>query len=206
MGDPDPRRRVSVHHALGDGFVADLLLWKRWGGGVIVLTAATSLWFLFEVAGYNVISFASNVFLLLVFILFLWAKSATLLGRPLPPLPDFEISEESVSKLAEVVQKGANSVLSIAHEITIGQNLRVFLQVACGLWIVSSIGSLVNCLTLAYIGVLLALSVPYLYDRYQDHINPKLCIANNMIQKQCKNINILLKKMPLSSNKEKKTQ
>ncbi|KAK4752631.1 hypothetical protein SAY87_021429 [Trapa incisa] len=62
--------------------------------------------FLFEVAGYNVIPFASNVFFLLVFILFLWAKSATLLGA------------------------------------------------------------------------LLAWSVPYLYDRYQDHIDPKLFIAN----------------------------
>lgn len=49
--------------------------------------------------------------------------------RPLPPLPDLEISEEYVGKLAEVVQKGAYYALSIAHEITVGQNLKVFLQV-----------------------------------------------------------------------------
>lgn len=61
--------------------VADLLLWKRWGGGVIVMVSATSLWFLFEIAGYNVLSFASNVLLLLVVILFLWAKAASLLSR-----------------------------------------------------------------------------------------------------------------------------
>lgn len=115
--------------------------------------------------------------------------------RPLPPLPDLDISEESVGKLAEVVQKGANCALSIAHEITIGQNLKVVLQVsgdrlfkiflfevtsayfsiacnvkvadvlfhlqvACGLWIVSCIGSLVNFLTLAYIGKSIS-ALPY---------------------------------------------
>lgn len=49
--------------------------------------------------------------------------------RPLPPLPDLEISEESVGKLAEVMREGANYVLSIARDITIGQNLKVFVQV-----------------------------------------------------------------------------
>ncbi|OWM64821.1 hypothetical protein CDL15_Pgr028538 [Punica granatum] len=207
MGEPDPPpRRVSVHQALGGGFVADLLLWRRWGGGVIVLASATSLWFLFERAGYNLLSFASNVLLLLVVILFLWAKSASLLNRPLPPLPDLEICEESVGKFAELMREAANYVLSFAHDITIGRNLKVFLEVACGLWVLSCIGSLVNFLTLAYIGVLLALSVPYIYERYQDHINPKLCVANRVIQTQCRNIDNVLKKMPLPSNKEKKIQ
>lgn len=61
--------------------VADLLLWRRWGGGIIVLASATAMWFLFEKAGYNLLSFGSNVLLLLVTILFLWAKSASLLNR-----------------------------------------------------------------------------------------------------------------------------
>lgn len=61
--------------------VADLLLWKNKTGAVILLVSSTGFWFLFERAGYNLLSFVSNVLLLLVAILFLWAKSATVLNR-----------------------------------------------------------------------------------------------------------------------------
>ena len=67
--------------------VADVLLWKNWCGGVAVLVSATALWYLFERAGYNFLSFVANVILLLVVILFLWAKSARLLNRYLTSLP-----------------------------------------------------------------------------------------------------------------------
>lgn len=58
-----------------------MLLWKNWRGGVTVLVSATALWYLFERAGYNFLSFVANVVLLLVVILFLWAKAANLLNR-----------------------------------------------------------------------------------------------------------------------------
>lgn len=61
--------------------VADFLLWRRWCGAAVCLVSASSLWFLFERAGYNLLSFVANVVLLLVVILFLWAKSASILNR-----------------------------------------------------------------------------------------------------------------------------
>jgi len=61
--------------------VADVLLWKRWYASVGVLVSATTLWILFEKAGYNLLSFVANVLFLLVVILFFWAKSASLLNR-----------------------------------------------------------------------------------------------------------------------------
>ncbi|GMN37746.1 hypothetical protein TIFTF001_007078 [Ficus carica] len=180
MGESTPSRRFSVHQALGDGFVADVLLWKKWSVGVVLLISATALWFLFERAGYNPLSFASNVLLLLVVILFFWAKSASLLNRPLPPLPDLEISEDTVVIAADVLRVWVNRALSIARDIAIGRNLKLFARVAVGLWIASYIGSLFNFLTLAYVGVLLGLSVPVLYDKYQDHINDKLCVTHRI--------------------------
>lgn len=61
--------------------VADVLLWKKWYGGIVTLISATTFWCLFEVAGYNLLSFVANVLLLLVVILFFWGKSASLLNR-----------------------------------------------------------------------------------------------------------------------------
>ncbi|XP_030522809.1 reticulon-like protein B11 [Rhodamnia argentea] len=200
-----PPHRVDVHRALGGGSVADLLLWRRWVAGVAFLLSSTVMWFLFERGGYNLLSFAANTLFLLVLILFLWAKSAALFNRPMPPLPDLEISEDSVAKAADVVAEWINHGLSIAREITVNQNLKLFLQVACGLWAISYIGTL-NFLTLVYIGIVLALTVPFAYDKYQDHINDKLCVTHGILQKQCKRFERLLKKIPLPPNKQKKIE
>lgn len=185
--------------------VADVLLWRKWCGGVVMLASATTLWYLFERAGYNFLSFVANVLLLLVVILFFWAKSASLLNRPLPPLPNLEISEKTVGKVADELQVWINYALSIAHDIAIGRNLKLFLEVAVGLWLLSYIGSLFNFLTLVYIGVILSLSVPLVYDKYQHHINEKLSVTHRIIQMQYRKIDeTVLRKLPLPSNKEKK--
>ncbi|EEF43605.1 reticulon-like protein B11 [Ricinus communis] len=207
MGESIPPRRISVHQCLGGGSVADVLLWKKWCSSVTIVVGATSLWMLFEQAGYNFLSFVANVLFLLLAILFFWAKSASLLNRPLPPLPDLEISEETIVKVAGVIQVYANIALSIARDIAIGRNLKLFLQVAFGLWIVSYIGSLCNFLTLLYIGILLSFSVPVLYDKYQHHIDEKLSVTHKIIQTQYRKIDdSFLKKIPFPLNKEKKIQ
>lgn len=56
-------------------------------------------------------------------------------------------------------------------------------------------------------GVLLSLSVPVLYEKFQDHIDEKLCKIQRVIQMQYRKIDeSLLKKIPLPQNKQKKTQ
>lgn len=172
-----------------------------------MLVSATALWYLFERAGYNFLSFVANVVLLLVVILFLWAKAANLLNRPLPPLPDLEISEETIARVADSLQIWLNRVLSLAHDIAIKRNLLLCLQVVGALWVISYIGSLFNFLTLIYIGVLLSLSLPVLYDKYQDQINDKLYLVHGIYLTQYKTIHrVVLSKIPKFTNKEKKVQ
>ncbi|XP_020203304.1 reticulon-like protein B11 [Cajanus cajan] len=204
MGDS---KRISVHRLLGEGLVADVVLWKNWRGAVALLVSSTTLWYLFERAGYNFLSFVANVVLLLVLILFFWAKAANLLNRPLPPLPDLEISEETIARVADALQIWMNRVLSVAHDIAIERNLFLCLQVVGGLWVISFLGSLFNFLTLIYIGVLLSLSLPVLYDKYQDQIDDRLCVVHGIIHKQHQKIrSIVLSKIPKLSSKEKKVQ
>ncbi|CAA2960918.1 reticulon B11 [Olea europaea subsp. europaea] len=139
-------RRFSVHLALGSVAVADVLLWEKWWEcfsaqppNVIVPSTwmcpggPTALWFLFERAGYNLVTFISNVLLLLVAILFFWAKSASLLNRPLLPLRNLEVSEEIIIKAADEMRVWVNYALSIARDIAIGGNLRLFIQIIFGM-------------------------------------------------------------------------
>ncbi|KAI4342336.1 hypothetical protein MLD38_026974 [Melastoma candidum] len=204
--DPSPPRRISVHRALGGGSVADVLLWRRWSSSAAALIAATMTWFAFERCGYNVTSFTANVLLLLVVILFLWAKSASLLNRPMPPLPELEISEENIEKAADVMLEWVNSSLFVVREITIERNFRLFVQVASSLWLISFFGSIFNFLTLVYAGVVLALFGPLVYERYQDLIDEKLHTTWKTIRMQCRYIdNTYLKNLPVPM-KEKKIQ
>ncbi|KAL1544301.1 reticulon-like protein B11 [Salvia divinorum] len=201
--------RSSVHRALSGGAVAEVILWRKWTRSAAFLMGSTALWFLFEMAGYNLLSFMSNVLLLLIVILFCWAKSASILNRPLPPLPNLEISEETSVKAADEMQVWVNYALSIAHDIAIGGNWRVFLKVATLLWVISYIGSFFNFLTLIYICVLVSLSLPVLYDKYQSPIDDKLSVAYNIARIQYDKIySLVLQKipLPLKKEKEKKTE
>ncbi|KAG6417492.1 hypothetical protein SASPL_119673 [Salvia splendens] len=203
----DKSHRSPVYRVLGGGAVADVILWRKWTRSTAFLVVSTALWFLFERAGYNLLSFMSNVLLLLVVILFCWAKSASILNRPLPPLPSLEISEETTVRAADEMRVWVNYVLSIAHDIAIGGNRRVFLKVATLLWVISYIGSFFNFLTLIYICVLLSLTLPVLYDKYQNPIDDKLSVAYDIARVQYEKIgSLILQKIPFHSKKEKKTE
>ncbi|KAK1291675.1 Reticulon-like protein B11 [Acorus calamus] len=204
---PPSVNRISVYQALGGGPVAEILLWKRRSIAAFLLASSTTLWIIFEFAGYNPLSFVANVFLLLVVILFFWAKSASLLNRPLPPLPDLEVSDEFISNAAEAACVWVNHVLAVARDCTIGRDVILLLKVNLVLWVVSYIGSLFSFLTLVYIGVVVSFTIPVMYDKYQDLVDEKLNVAHKVIQKQYRKIDdCILSKISGPVNKDKKTQ
>lgn len=56
-------------------------------------------------------------------------------------------------------------------------------------------------------GALLLLSVPAVYEKYQDHVDEKLHVARGVIQTQYRKIDdTVLRKIPLFSGKQKKIQ
>ncbi|XP_018627065.1 reticulon-like protein B10 isoform X2 [Nicotiana tomentosiformis] len=127
--------------------------------------------------------------------------------RSLPPIPDMEVPEEFVVKAADMMRVWVNHILLTAHDIAISGNLKLFGWVALGLWLISYVGSFFTLLTLLYIGTLFSLSVPLLYEKYQNQIDDKLITAQKVIQKQYRKIDEnVLRKILKSSNKEKKTQ
>ncbi|GFS31618.1 reticulon family protein [Actinidia rufa] len=160
-----------------------------------------------DVAGYNLLSFVANVLWLLVVILFCWDKSSSLLNRPLPLLPALEIPEESVLRAADAARVWINHALVVARDIAVGQNLKLFLQVALGLLVICYIGGFFYFLTLVYMGILLSLSVPLLYEKYQDQVDEKLIVACKIIQTQYRKIDDnVLSTITIPLNKDKKTQ
>ncbi|RVW15934.1 Reticulon-like protein B12 [Vitis vinifera] len=88
MGSSDRlfNRQRTVHQILGGGLGminafcrCDVMEAKNLTVGILLVTLAA--WVVFELSGYTLLSLVSSVFLLLVSILFLWAKSAAILNR-----------------------------------------------------------------------------------------------------------------------------
>ncbi|KAJ1411275.1 Reticulon [Sesbania bispinosa] len=176
-------RQRTLHEILGGGQVADLILWRRKNLTVWILLVTLAAWVVFERSGYTLLSLVSNVLLLLIVILFLWAKSAAILNRPAPPLPHLHLSEEMANEMTTFIRSRVNDLFSVSQDIAMGKDSRLFLKVAACLWIISVVGGLTDFLTLAYTSLFIVLTVPALYERYEDYIDryvlkgySKLCL------------------------------
>lgn len=164
-------REREVHEILGGGLVADLMLWRHKNLNQAILMVALAAWVVFERSGYTLVSFVSAVLLLLFSILFLWAKSAAIVHRPAPPLPDFYLSEEAVNKAASFIRKHINALLSITQDIALGKDTQMFMRVATSLLLISVTGCFMDFLTLGYISLVIVFTLPALYERYEDQID-----------------------------------
>eukprot|EP00256_Glycine_max_P060279 XP_014629108.1 reticulon-like protein B12 isoform X2 [Glycine max] len=207
MGSSDRlfNRQRSLHEILGGG--QDLILWRRKNLTVGILLVTLAVWVVFERSGYTLLSLVSNVLLLLIVILFLWAKSAAILNRPAPPLPQLHLSEEMANEVKTFIRTRVNDLLSVSQDIALGKDSRLFLKVAAYLWIISIIGGLTDFLTLAYTSLFIVLTVPAIYERYEDYIDKyilkgyrKLCLLHLKINEQYVNKvhNWILEKKKLS--------
>ncbi|XP_016480041.2 reticulon-like protein B12 [Nicotiana tabacum] len=179
MGSNDRlfNRQRSLHQILGGGFVADVVLWRRKDVTVGILVITLFAWVVFEISGYTLLSLVSSVFLLLFTILFLWAKSAAILNRPAPPLPHLYLSEEMVNEAACFVRNHINMLLSASEDIALGKDTNMFVKVSVGLMLVSVIGGLTDFLTLGYTSLVIVLTVPALYEKYEDQVDACVLMA-----------------------------
>ncbi|KAM5560320.1 reticulon-like protein B12 [Rosa sericea] len=155
---------------LGDT-VADVILWRQKDVTMGILLVALAAWVVFEKSGYTLLSLVSSVLLLLFVILFLWAKSAAILNRPAPPLPELQLSEEMVNEAAAVIRTHVNALLSVSQDISLGKDSRLFFKVAVYLLLIYFVGGLTDFLTLSYTSLVIVLTIPAFYERYEDYVD-----------------------------------
>ncbi|CAI9291146.1 unnamed protein product [Lactuca saligna] len=165
-------REKPVHKVFGGGKPADVFLWrdKKLSGGV--LGVATAIWLLFEVLEYNFLPLMCHALILSLSVLFLWSNASTFIKKSHPQIPKIYIPEEPLMQIVAMLRIEINQGFATIQDISSGKNLKKFLLVIAGLWIVSSIGSCCNFLTLVYTLFVLGFTVPVIYEKYEDKIDP----------------------------------
>ncbi|XP_065858718.1 reticulon-like protein B4 [Euphorbia lathyris] len=198
-------REKPVHHVLGGGKPADIFLWrnKKVSGGV--LGGVTAMWILFELIEYHFLTLICHGLILALAILFLWSNASTFINKSPPHIPNVHIPEEHVVQLADGLRVEINHGFSILRDIASGRDLKKFLYVIAGLWVLSVVGSWCNFLTLFYIVFVLLFSVPVFYEKYDDKVDAFAEKAMFEIKKQYAVFDAkVLSKIPKGSLKAKK--
>ncbi|KAL0402983.1 UNVERIFIED_CONTAM: Reticulon-like protein B16 [Sesamum radiatum] len=197
-------RQASVHQMMGGGKAADVILWRRRRASFGILLVATFSWLLIERSGISFLSLCSDVLLILIVLLFLKANYAVLRKKQPKTLPELVLSEEMVNNAAASFRVKINYMLLMAHDITLGKDFRLFFKVVIALWLLSVIGSLISFFTLAYIGIILSITIPALYDKFEDHVDRFAGMIHRKFSKHYKIVDESLQsRLPRTLAKEK---
>ncbi|XP_048140412.1 reticulon-like protein B16 isoform X1 [Rhodamnia argentea] len=210
-------RQSTIHQCMGGGIAADVLLWRRRHLSFGIIIVATVAWVIFERSGLSFLSICSDVLLLLIISLFIHANYAVFRNRPLPELSELVFSEEMVTNAAASFRVKINSLLLMAHDITLGKDFRLFFQVVVCLWLISAIGSSFSFFTLAYIdwlisgvslklviGTIISITVPALYSRFEKHVDRFCGMLHRNFSRHYKVVDeSFISKLPRSLSKDK---
>ncbi|XP_042386583.1 reticulon-like protein B2 [Zingiber officinale] len=91
--------------------------------------------------------------------------------RSWPHIPVVSIPEDPTMKIALSLRYEINRSLAVLMEIALGRDMKKFLAVIAGLWVISIVGNCMNFLTFFYIVFITLHTVPFLYDKHEDQVD-----------------------------------
>ncbi|KAM7275808.1 hypothetical protein ACFE04_017674 [Oxalis oulophora] len=199
-------REKPVHQILGGGKPADLMLWKNKKASAGVLGGATAIWVLFELVEYHLLTLVSHILILALAASFLWSNANTFLKKSPPRIPEVHLPEEPFLQIVAGLTMEINWALATLRQIASGRDLKKFLIIVASLWVLSIVGKCCNFLTLFYIVFVLLHTVPVLYEKYEDKVDPFAEKAIIEIKKQYAvfDAKVLSKIPPVAALKAKK--
>ncbi|KAL3818005.1 hypothetical protein ACJIZ3_003910 [Penstemon smallii] len=176
--------KKTVHTLLGGGKPADVFLWKDKKISALVFGGATTLWILFYVLDYNLLTLLSQGLIIGLTILFLWSNAASFIKKSPPQIPEINITQETVLEFPFTLRIAINYVFATLRDIASGKDLKKFLSTIAGLWVLSIVGSCCDLLTLMYTITVLVFTMPFVYEKYEDQVDSFAKKALDGLEKQ----------------------
>ncbi|KAF7815683.1 reticulon-like protein B8 [Senna tora] len=198
-------RQKPVHHILGGGKSADVLLWRNKKISAGVLTGATATWVIFEWLNYNFLTIICFALVLGMIAQFLWSNASGLFNSSSSKVPRLVLPEDIFVNIATAVGAEVNRGLRFIQDVACGGNVKQFLIAVGSLWAVAIIGSWCNLLTVIYIGFVAAHTLPVLYERYEDQVDSFVYNVFDQMQHNYRRLDAgVLSKIPKGRFKGKK--
>ncbi|XP_073032695.1 reticulon-like protein B2 [Primulina eburnea] len=198
-------REKHVHKVFGDGKPADVFLWRDKKVSAGVLGGVSAIWVLFDVLEYHLLTLVSHGLILALAVSFLWSNATTFINKSPQRIPEVEIPEDLVLKLASALRIEINQAGAFLRDIALGKDLKMFLCVMAGLWVLSLVGSCCDFLILLYISVVLLFTVPIFYEKYENQVDSFAKKATAELKKQYDVFDAnVLSKIPRGPLKDKK--
>nr|ABK23818.1 unknown [Picea sitchensis] len=163
------------------------------------------MWLLFEWLGYYLLTLICHVLILGITILFVWSNASAFINKQPVRIPQISFSEQLFQDVASALRFEINRLFTVIHDVASGRDLKKFLMVVAGLWILSVIGSWANFLTLFYVAFVFAHTVPVLYEKYEDQVDAFTFKAMDEAKKHYGTFDAkVLSKIPRGPLKDKK--
>ncbi|XP_021604799.1 reticulon-like protein B8 isoform X2 [Manihot esculenta] len=198
-------REKPVHHLLGGGKSADVLLWRNKKISASVLSGATAIWVLFEWLNYHLLTLICLAVVLGMLAQFVWTNASGLFSRSSSEVPRLVIPDEAFVNVGRSIGIEVNHALQFLQDVSCGGSLKQFLVVVVSLWAAAIIGSWCNFLTVLYIGFVAAHTLPVLYERYEDQVDGFVYKVLEQLQGHYRKLDAgLLSKIPKGKLKGKK--
>ncbi|KAK9743057.1 hypothetical protein RND81_03G214200 [Saponaria officinalis] len=198
-------REKPVHQVLGGGKPADVFLWRNKKISASVLGTATAIWILFEVLQYHLLTLVCHILIFSLAVLFLWANATTFIHKSPPHIPEISLPEQPFLQAAAALRFELNRAFALLHDIFIRKDLKKFLAVIAGLWVLSIVGKSCDFLTLFYINFVVLLTVPVLYEKHEEKVD---AIAEKALAEAKKHYGVVneryISKIPMGPLKSKK--
>uniref|UniRef100_A0A0D9WVC9 Reticulon-like protein n=1 Tax=Leersia perrieri TaxID=77586 RepID=A0A0D9WVC9_9ORYZ len=174
----------SVHHVLGGGKSADVLLWRNKKISSSVLAVATAVWVFFEWLDYHFLTIACFLLVLGMVVQFAWFTFAGMFNGSPSKVPRVELPDELFANIGSAVGTQVNKFLGTLQDVSCGRDLKKFLLLIAGFFAAAIIGSWCNLLTVIYIGFVSAHTLPVLYEQNQEKVDEFLYNTLGLLQNQ----------------------
>ncbi|GAA0138955.1 membrane traffic protein [Lithospermum erythrorhizon] len=200
-------REKPVHHILGGGTSADVLLWRNKKISASVLTGSTAIWVIFEWLNYNLLTFLAFALVFGMIVQFAWANSKGAMKRGQSKVPRLILPDELFVNIARTVGGEVNRGLSILQDIACQGTLKQFLVAVLSLWTAAIAGSWCNFFTLIYMGFVGAHTLPVLYEKYEDEVDCFVARLIDQFQSHYKKMDTgVLRRLPTRKFSGKKNE
>ncbi|KAL1538948.1 reticulon-like protein B13 [Salvia divinorum] len=163
-----PPPKVQLHS--NSDIVNDIVFWRKKQLNVGILVAATATWIVMDVYQYSFITVLSWVAIALLSCLFFWGCIHRFLQKEAPDLSELEISEETAKAHAGLVRRRAEDGLRLMFHVGSEREWFVFVGVAASLYLLSLAAKHLDFVTLCFIGIWGAMTVPVIYVKNEKKI------------------------------------